>query len=420
MPGYLQKRRRRWYGVLEIPKALRLRFGKPRFVQSLETESRSVAERRVLPIVALWKKEIARAKSEPVEDDAAFWRRRLLGAKTDEKRASILQQIEFEAWDIGAANVPNVGVSPSSDPEARKFYAEATGQLVKFAEHMDEWLGTSQSSLKTRDMQRSDVLRFAREFEMVGDIERSEVRRWVNRLMTGENLKPKTVQRILSALRGYWRYLQSINVADEDHEPFSKLNVARDSKRVSHVDSRQPFDPMDVVKLLDAAVEREDNSLADLIRLAMWTGCRIEELCALKIPDVKGDYFSVGASKTKAGVRDVPIHSQLRQTVARLIETTRDGYVLSGLTENKYGDRSNGIGKRFGRLKSGLGYGPQLVFHSIRKTFVTILENEGVPENVVADIVGHEKPTMTYGLYSGGTSLSVKKDGMEKVSYSVG
>jgi len=43
-----------------------------------------------------------------------------------------------------------------------------------------------------------------------------------------------------------------------------------------------------------------------------------------------------------------------------------------------------------------MGFGPQLIFLSLRKSVVTILENAGVPENVVADIVGHEKTTMTY------------------------
>jgi integrase len=56
-------------------------------------------------------------------------------------------------------------------------------------------------------------------------------------------------------------------------------------------------------------------------------------------------------------------------------------------------------------------------FHSIRKTVVTQLENAGVPEGVSADIVGHEKNTMTYGLYSGGNSLEVKRKALEKISY---
>ncbi len=45
------------------------------------------------------------------------------------------------------------------------------------------------------------------------------------------------------------------------------------------------------------------------------------------------------------------------------------------------------------------------------------MENAGVPENVVADIVGHEKPTMTYGLYSGGVSLAVKRAALAKLAY---
>jgi integrase len=60
------------------------------------------------------------------------------------------------------------------------------------------------------------------------------------------------------------------------------------------------------------------------------------------------------------------------------------------------------------------------VFHSIRRTVVTLLDNAGVPENVVADIVGHDKPSITFGLYSGGSSLVVKREAIEKLSYGKG
>jgi integrase len=417
MPSYLQKRRRRWYAIMEIPAALRKGFGKPRFVKSLETDSRSVAERRVMPIVTAWKREIATARNEPVDDDAAYFRRALRTAKTEEQRRSILEQIDYAAWDIGAINVDNIGDRPSSDPEARRFHAEATGQLVSFTEHLDEWLGSSRASDKTKDMQRSDVKRFAAKFPMVQDVTRREVRRWITRLMNNGGLAPKTVQRVLSALRGYWRYLQSIDVANEDHEPFTKLDVARQNKRTTPRSTRQPFEPSEVVKLRDAAIERGGDQLADLIRLGMWTGCRIEELCALKVEQVKDDHFSIRDAKTKAGWRDVPIHRELAQTMARLVQESADGYVLSGLAFNKYRGRSNGIGKRFGKLKTAMGFGPQHVFHSIRKTVVTILEDAGVAENIVADIVGHGKPTMTYGLYSGEVSLAAKREALDKLTY---
>ena len=53
------------------------------------------------------------------------------------------------------------------------------------------------------------------------------------------------------------------------------------------------------------------------------------------------------------------------------------------------------------------------------KTVVTFLENAGVLENVSADIVGHEKPRITYGLYSGGASLEVKRAALERPRYAV-
>jgi integrase len=84
---------------------------------------------------------------------------------------------------------------------------------------------------------------------------------------------------------------------------------------------------------------------------------------------------------------------------------------------NKYRDRSDAVGKRFGRLTTDLKFGDAYVFHSVRKTVTTQLENAGIPENGAADIVGHEKPRTTYGLYSGGNSIGVKRKAIGKLSY---
>jgi integrase len=149
----------------------------------------------------------------------------------------------------------------------------------------------------------------------------------------------------------------------------------------------------------------------------MWTGARIEELCALPTVRASDDHLDIADAKTNAGWRQVPVHLKLKSTIVRLIDGSKDGFLLSGLTANKYGDRSNAIGKRFGRLKTSVGFGPKRVFHSIRRTVSTLLENAGVPENVSADILGHEKTTMTYGLYSGGTSIKLRRKAIEKLRY---
>jgi integrase len=423
MPSYLQQRRRGWYAVLEIPKDLRPQFGgKPRFLKSLGTDSPALAARKVHEVIGKWQASLDRARaglrpgdSRPA-DDGAYFRRALREATTDAARDEVMDRITAAADAIGYANA-DLGAAPSSSPEAREFHALATGALVPTLEHLDEWLSTSGSTAKTNDMRRSVVQRAAVRFPLLRDIDRPAVRRWVTTLMHEEELVPRTVLRVLSALRSYWRYLQTIRVVSEDEDPFSKLDVARQGKGRGTEDVRRPFEPADVPKLVLGAVATDDDQLADLIRLGMWTGCRIAELCALKVADVAGDRFTVREAKSAAGVRVVPIHAELQPTMARLIGASKDGFVLSGLTANKYGDRSNAIGRRFGQLRTALGFGTPLVFHSIRKTVVTILENAGVSENVVADIVGHAKPRITYGLYSGGATLEVKRAALAKLAY---
>ena len=95
--------------------------------------------------------------------------------------------------------------------------------------------------------------------------------------------------------------------------------------------------------------------------------------------------------------REVPIHNELQDLIEELKRRSQDGYLLSGLSEDKDGKRSGTIGKRFGRFKNQLDFDRIYVFHSFRKTVVTLLEQAGISENLAADIVGHEKPRITYG-----------------------
>ena len=151
--------------------------------------------------------------------------------------------------------------------------------------------------------------------------------------------------------------------------------------------------------------------------MAAHTGARIEELCSLKLEQVLADRFKIEDAKTEAGWRIIPIHDDIKQLVACLKDESTGGYLISGLTFNQYQDRSNAIGKRFGRLKTSLGYGNDYVFHSFRKGLARQLEAHGVPENVSARLLGHEISTMTYGLYSGGLPFEVLHEAIMKVSF---
>ena len=229
MPSYIQRRRRRWYALLNVPKDVRHAIGKPRYVKSLETESENAALLRAAPLIARWKAEIASARgrgtttTDPLAADIDFWRRALAEPMDEDTRDGVTGLLLDRAERL-ERKAEGAGV---------EFYKIATGQLVAMADYVEEWLATTLDTGKVKDRKRADVRRFAATFATVQDVRRSDVRRWVTKLMNGDGLAPGTVQRILSALRGYWRYLQSIEVAGEEHEPFDRLDVARQNKRTA-------------------------------------------------------------------------------------------------------------------------------------------------------------------------------------------
>lgn len=427
---YLEKRRKRWYAIHEIPEDVREALGRGKqFFKGLETDEKPTAKRRAALLEVRWLAQIEAARKgsvDHIEKDALYWRK-VLEDTPEDQRDIVIGLIADEAQGRIDTTMRRQGIKDERDPrsdelpeigEAQRFFDIATGKMVNLTEHLEEWLTTLENEPKTKDMKRSTVQRFAEKFPYVTDVRGKEVQRWVNSLSTEEDKKAKTIRRILSELRGYWAYLVSIEVIPNDHQPFIQLLVPKGNGRKAGSESWVPFTPADVIRLLQAAEARKDDTLSDLIRLAMWTGGRIESLCALKTDEVGDGFFDILHDKSEAGRRTVPIHSKLKPTMDRLLRNAKaDGYVLPGLTENKYGDRSDAIGKRFGRLKTTLGFTEQHVFHSIRKTVATLLENAGVPENVAADIIGHDKPTMTYGLYSGGANLEVKRLALEKIDY---
>lgn len=90
-----------------------------------------------------------------------------------------------------------------------------------------------------------------------------------------------------------------------------------------------------------------------------------------------------------------------------------DGYLIHTSGGNKYGIRSDSISKAFGRIKRELGYDARHVFHSIRKTVITSLQQNDVKPLVIASIVGHETGTVTFDIYSEGASAKQKYDAIK-------
>lgn len=417
MPDHIEKRRRKWYAVYDVPKDVRDEIGLRRFVKSLDTDSRSVALRRAAPLVAQWKAQIQAARTgsrDGIDQDIEFWRNALKGAATYSEEEGDLSERDLildsliEEAEVKERREEGSGV---------EFFNRATGKTIGLTEYVDEWIGLLEDTPKTKDMKRSFVFKFAEDFPTLDTVTKPKVKLWVGR-QRGTGLTLSTIKRQLSFIRSYWEHLTTMELVSEENRPLWDLRLGKAARNANPGTDTKPFSPDQVTHFLALAKEKGDDQLADLIALGMWSGCRIEELCSLKVDQVTDDSFNVVDAKTPSGWRTVPIHSTLKPTMTRLIDASEDGYVMSGLSPNKYGDRSNAIGKRFGRLKRGEGFADRShVYHSIRKTVASAMKNSGVPEAVAADILGHDHDTMTYGLYTGDTPLEVMKEAIERIGY---
>jgi integrase len=423
MPKHLQKRRRLWYAVLDIPKAQHEHFGKRKFIQSLETDSQLVAEGRVLSVVANWKKQTALAKNSGDGSGNA-----LLDTVTKVRQDA--QRLEAEGWNTDDIQLvhEDVAYNRSWDEERGEFVTddEALASAVSvvhsgsllLAEHIDEYFDSKTTEQKSKDMARRDLLTFFKQFPFPEDATRQKVIKWINVEVDSRStrkLSLATKSRIISNCRVYWDWLEYNKGLTQD-PPFTKVLPPKPKKKskAEIQKLRKAFRVRDYHKLLQAAPEGD---LRDLIMLGAYTGCRIAELCNLKIGNVDTDRMEILDAKSQAGWRTIPIHTHIAQLVARLVDTTKDGYLINGLTFNMYGDRSNAISKRFGRLKKSLDYGEDYVFHSFRKGFATQLENANIPLNVSARLMGHEISGETFGNYSEGLAYQGLKAAISHIDW---
>ena len=274
---------------------------------------------------------------------------------------------------------------------------------------------------KTIDQQQSKLEKLSAYLTQTGKpLDFDAVSLWLDSI----NLASKTLTQYLLAGNVFWKWAMKhdarwrVDYKDranpfEDHD----LPKVRGRDRIDA--QRKDFTLDDLTKLHAAAVSEGMQALADLILLGTFTGARIEELCQLKKNNVITVdnilSFDITDSKTKAGIRVVPIHPGIIDLVARLMNDSTNEYLIATKSRSKYGIRSDPMVKAFGRLKTAQGFGTDRVFHSIRKTVITQLIRANVPGTLIAELVGHETGIVTFDVYSQGSSMSQKFEAISKL-----
>lgn len=375
-----------WQVELRIPLDVRNVLGRTRFAKSTKTPDKRAAMKVAVPILAVWQELIELARTNPSQFHPHKLASQLCGG-SDKKTATNPKHFDWLA-----------ALRPS---QAEQYRHVDFSQSIPLPAFMEQFAGEHYVNSRTRSEARRYILEATQFLPTLAALTKLNAQRWVSAEESksiGVRRSAKTMQKGVGFLSEYVAWLQYRGYLGHDAvNPFRDLHFSKQLAR-----SRQylPLSLSELQRLRAAAADAGDHALVIYIDVARFTGMRLSEigdLSSSSLVQSRGVWcFRVRPdAKTEASSnRLIPVAESLLDTVAQ------PSFTLKGT--------ANAVGKRFGRLKRRIledGHSRQKCFHSIRKFVVTTLEQANIPEGIAADLVGHEKPNITYNVYSGGSSI---------------
>lgn len=411
-----------WWTQLPVPPDVQHIFKKKNFQTTTRHKDKRNASIAAALIVAGWQKDVDEARGNP---DAVV--SKLATLKALDRKERDLQQFVYVEPEDKSSDAPAVhgvngigwtGAELTADayldqlaetlPESElRYYASIyygrsgvpNGFFVK------DWIDSEYSTNKprTRTEAKKAAKLAAQWFPTTTDWTAGNRNLWLQ----SEKRNRKSVQKDVGYMRSFFMWLQdNYFVEASTVNPFAKdsFTYPKHLKKPGELHRREAHAD-EINHLLAKAREKRDSELARFIVVGVLTGLRLGEIAAVTSKSIT----------THRGIRCIRVKSDAKTNASsdRLVPLCS---CLLDYDWPKQAANDMAVGKRFGRLKSAAGYGGDLVFHSLRKTYATTCEQLGIPEGVAADILGHEKETMTYGLYSGGTSVEQKQEVVERVA----
>jgi len=373
-----------------------------------------------------------------VSDDQAKWA--LAGELAREAlRAS---EDEDERFLI-VSNAQEQSESLARKPALQAAFDNAWEGNEEVDAHLEEWLSEINRSTKTTLDYRGIINRFAKwckaQSYTVGSITRKSAGRYVTgELLPLEKMARVTAKKHLGAISSYWDYLRRRgHLGKGDSDPWSEQIAPERGKQGVVEETERAFEDEELTKVLylDTPAKRGkplwDRELKDLALISTLSGMRLAEITDLTVEACQGGKFDLKKAKTKAGIRVIPIHSQLITLVAKRCEGRSGNDLLFKELEN-LPNASDTLSKAFTRRRVALGVDEKrdgkrrslVNFHSFRRTFATKALHAGIPETIIEDVIGHEgedkkKRTVLRESYAKDFSWKQKVDCVEAVTVPV-
>lgn len=209
----------------------------------------------------------------------------------------------------------------------------------------------------------------------IGDIKRQQLQDVLN--ISGSYSRAERLKSLFNKLYRWCLKYECVkkNCAEELEIPFENDPTPRNA-----------FSPEEIEKLWNAAPQ---NPNVPIVLMLIYSGVRINELLNLRKEDVnlEEQFFHVRESKTKAGIRMVPIANKVLPFWVEYNKRSTHGYAVC--TAN--GDKLN-----YDNFKRRYWYplmdqlGMEHTIHETRHTFISRMVVKNVNQTIIKKIVGHK------------------------------
>jgi len=227
-------------------------------------------------------------------------------------------------------------------------------------------------------------------------IDRDRIRVWISELMES-GLSARTVNRKLSSLKSFFKYLKRMGVIEQN--PTEKVSAPKIAKKLPTFANDK-----ELGKVLDDALAYSDDfrGCRDqfIIELLYLTGIRRAELIALKDSDIDFSTCTLRVTGKRNKQRIIPFSDATKAKLQQYIET-RDTEVANKSSSFLF-VKENGeplyprlvysiVNRQLSDIQTLSRKSP----HTLRHSFATEMLNNGAEINVVKEILGHSSLAST-------------------------
>ena len=301
----------------------------------------------------------------------------------------------------------------------------------RFSFYCDEWLRLRKPKVKESTYIKYDTALIKHSKPKLGGcfpmgITTGLIDGFTEELLFEEELAPKTVHDVLVVLHGVLKYTAAFFPGTF---PAVEINYPKPCKKEMRVLSRE-----EQARFVSYLLEDMDTCKFGVL-LALFTGVRIGELCALQWGKIAlkeqtiridatlqrlRDTSAVGSARTRivistpksdTSVRTIPVTDYTAELCGKMAPHSSAAYVLTG-TDSFMEPRA----LRYRMEKYTRECGLEGVhFHTLRHTFATRAVEVWFEINSLSEVLGHAATTITLDRYVH-SSLILKRDNMNKLN----